>query len=133
MKTSEMWIALGGVFAAGFVCAVSVISPTAMRAAPASAVVIGFLLLVVLGLALAASGGVAAWQWHERRARQERWERTAQLYSSGQRGERRSTARRADATQPGTVLTLPVRLASPIVADDEDDPMGLSFGKWGPQ
>lgn len=129
MKPTEVWIALGGVFAAGFVCAVSVISPTAMRAAPASAVVIGFLLLVVLGLALAAGGGLAVWQWQERRAKQERWDRTAQLYSSGQRGERRGAARR-DVTQADTVLTLPVRLAPQVVADDE--PV-MEFGKWGPQ
>ena len=130
MKPAKVWIALGGVFAAGFVCAVSVISPTAMKAAPASAVVIGFLLLVVLGLALAAGGGLAVWQWQERRAKQERWDRTAQLYSSGQRGERRGATRRADATQAGTVLTLPVRLASPVAADEE--PV-MEFGKWGPQ
>jgi len=128
-KPSTTWIALSVVFSAGFVCAVSVISPAALRAVPASSVVIGFLVVLVIGLAAAAAGGVAIWQWQEQRTKQERWERATQLYAlaAGKHGEGRGQARHMAAPgNQGTVLALPVLSAQ----DDEDEPV-MVFGKWG--
>ena len=138
---SPALIAVGAVFIAGFICAMLAISPAVLKAAPASATVIGFMIVLVAFLVIVAAGGIMAWRWFEQSNEQAKYERAmrqAHVLALMQGKRLASTRGQSSAsTSQGTGNTIIMpgiipNIPSPQQFNDDDRPDPLViFGKWG--